>query len=278
MPANRNGHLNSPQCSATPVPQAAGLGCDLPQGGNLAPLSSSPPPGLPGLTAEQGAQLLLSSALGKGMAGGMGHNGMNGGDVGHGMGNGMGSMNAMMPQLMANLLASNAMFGGAQNGEPSPAHAAPFVGVPSPTARPAVGTGASRCAKGLVAATNFLLARLMQQSSVQLPASLVLYPSSLQPLTLLSSPHAGPPAGNKPGAPHAAPPPPRPDAANPAIASARAGPRIFVGKLGRDTSEGDVKEYFQRYGYVMDVYLPKAKDNKAVSGGAAGCMRAAWLE
>jgi hypothetical protein len=26
-----------------------------------------------------------------------------------------------------------------------------------------------------------------------------------------------------------------------------------------------VKEYFTQFGYVMDVYMPKAKDNKAVS-------------
>lgn len=49
---------------------------------------------------------------------------------------------------------------------------------------------------------------------------------------------------------------------NAVIANARAGPRIFVGKLTKETTEGDVKEYFQRFGYVMDVYMPKAKDNK----------------
>uniref|UniRef100_A0A7R9VP11 RRM domain-containing protein n=1 Tax=Chlamydomonas euryale TaxID=1486919 RepID=A0A7R9VP11_9CHLO len=49
---------------------------------------------------------------------------------------------------------------------------------------------------------------------------------------------------------------------NPAIVSARAGPRIFIGKLTKETSELDVKEYFSRFGYVMDVYLPKSKDNK----------------
>ncbi len=47
----------------------------------------------------------------------------------------------------------------------------------------------------------------------------------------------------------------------------RAGPRIFVGKLTKDTSEADVKDYFMRFGYVMDVYLPKAKDNKAEHRG-----------
>lgn len=54
---------------------------------------------------------------------------------------------------------------------------------------------------------------------------------------------------------------------NPAIATARAGPRIFVGKLSKDCTEADVKEYFMRFGYVMDVYLPKSKDNKAEHRG-----------
>lgn len=49
---------------------------------------------------------------------------------------------------------------------------------------------------------------------------------------------------------------------NPVLANARAGPRIFVGKLSKDVSEQDVKEYFTKYGYVLDVYLPKSKDNK----------------
>lgn len=49
--------------------------------------------------------------------------------------------------------------------------------------------------------------------------------------------------------------------------SIRAGPRIFVGKLGKDVSENDVKEYFSKYGYVLDVYLPKNKDNKSEHRG-----------
>lgn len=49
---------------------------------------------------------------------------------------------------------------------------------------------------------------------------------------------------------------------NPAIVNARAGPRIFIGKLTKETSEADVKDYFSKFGYVMDVYLPKSKDNK----------------
>jgi hypothetical protein len=54
---------------------------------------------------------------------------------------------------------------------------------------------------------------------------------------------------------------------NPAIQSVRAGPRIFIGKLTKDTSEADVKEYFGRFGFVTDVYMPKAKDNKAEHRG-----------
>lgn len=54
---------------------------------------------------------------------------------------------------------------------------------------------------------------------------------------------------------------------NPAIANARAGPRIFIGKLTKETSELDVREYFSRFGYVMDVYLPKSKDNKGEHRG-----------
>lgn len=45
-------------------------------------------------------------------------------------------------------------------------------------------------------------------------------------------------------------------------ASARAGPRIFIGKLNKDTSEQDVKEHFMRFGFVLDVYLPRDKNNK----------------
>lgn len=40
---------------------------------------------------------------------------------------------------------------------------------------------------------------------------------------------------------------------------APAGPRIFVGKLNKETTEQDVKDYFIRFGYVMDVYLPRGE-------------------
>mmetsp|Transcript_5980 Transcript_5980/g.17107 ORF Transcript_5980/g.17107 Transcript_5980/m.17107 type:complete len:738 (-) Transcript_5980:1411-3624(-) len=43
---------------------------------------------------------------------------------------------------------------------------------------------------------------------------------------------------------------------------AHAGPRIFVGKLNRATTEADVREYFTRFGYVMDVYMPRDKHNR----------------
>lgn len=45
-------------------------------------------------------------------------------------------------------------------------------------------------------------------------------------------------------------------------ASARAGPRIFIGKLNKETSEQDVKDHFMRFGFVLDVYLPRDKNNK----------------
>ncbi|KAK9827371.1 hypothetical protein WJX81_002984 [Elliptochloris bilobata] len=50
-------------------------------------------------------------------------------------------------------------------------------------------------------------------------------------------------------------------------ADARAGPRIFVGKLNKETTEGDVREYFTRFGYVMDVYMPRDKINRAEHRG-----------
>lgn len=48
----------------------------------------------------------------------------------------------------------------------------------------------------------------------------------------------------------------------PGFANGRAGPRLFIGKLSKEVSEVDVKEYFMQFGYVMDVYMPKTKDNK----------------
>ena len=53
------------------------------------------------------------------------------------------------------------------------------------------------------------------------------------------------------------------------VAACSAGPRIFIGKLTKETSELDVREYFSRFGYVMDVYLPKSKDNKVSTRGSA---------
>lgn len=91
-------HVANASFVATPRLQAATLGVDMPVSSGLPPLSGSPPP-MAGLTAEQSAQLLLSSALNKGMGGAVDFNG-----------------------LMANFLAAgNGMFAGQNNngnGEP----------------------------------------------------------------------------------------------------------------------------------------------------------------
>eukprot|EP00210_Caulerpa_lentillifera_P004774 g4558.t1 len=42
----------------------------------------------------------------------------------------------------------------------------------------------------------------------------------------------------------------------------RGGPRIFVGKLTKDTVEQDLADYFSKFGFVMDVYIPRSKENK----------------
>lgn len=46
-----------------------------------------------------------------------------------------------------------------------------------------------------------------------------------------------------------------------------AGPRIFVGKLVRGTTENDVRDYFSKFGYVMDVYMPRDRMNRAEHRG-----------
>lgn len=46
-----------------------------------------------------------------------------------------------------------------------------------------------------------------------------------------------------------------------------AGPRIFVGKLVRGTTESDVRDYFSKFGYVMDVYMPRDRVNRAEHRG-----------
>jgi RNA-binding protein Musashi len=55
-------------------------------------------------------------------------------------------------------------------------------------------------------------------------------------------------------------------------ASARAGPRIFVGKLNKETSEQDLKDYFIRYGYVMDVYLPRGEWERETTASSTAFM------
>ena len=45
----------------------------------------------------------------------------------------------------------------------------------------------------------------------------------------------------------------------PAVPCAPAGPRIGVGTLSKDTGEQDVKDHFMRFGFVLDVYLPRGE-------------------
>lgn len=35
-----------------------------------------------------------------------------------------------------------------------------------------------------------------------------------------------------------------------------------MGKLSKDTSEQDLRDHFTNFGYVMDVFVPRAKENK----------------
>lgn len=46
------------------------------------------------------------------------------------------------------------------------------------------------------------------------------------------------------------------------VITVRNGPRIFVGKLSRETCEQDLRDHFTKFGYVMDVFMPRARDNK----------------
>ena len=50
-----------------------------------------------------------------------------------------------------------------------------------------------------------------------------------------------------------------------AAASASAAPRIFVGKLPREATEQDVREHFSRFGFVLDVYLPRDRGDRGGS-------------
>jgi RNA-binding protein Musashi len=40
-----------------------------------------------------------------------------------------------------------------------------------------------------------------------------------------------------------------------------------VGKLNKHTTEADVREYFTRFGYVMDVYMPRDKVHRTEHRG-----------
>jgi hypothetical protein len=57
-----------------------------------------------------------------------------------------------------------------------------------------------------------------------------------------------------------------------------AGPRIFIGKLNKDTSEQDVKDHFMRFGFVLDVYLPRG-ERRPLCGSLGPCWRplAGWV-
>lgn len=35
-----------------------------------------------------------------------------------------------------------------------------------------------------------------------------------------------------------------------------------MGKLSKETSEQDLREHFSKFGYVMDVFMPRAKENR----------------
>lgn len=43
--------------------------------------------------------------------------------------------------------------------------------------------------------------------------------------------------------------------------------RVFVGRLPPAATEDDIKNYFSRFGEVIDIYLPKRKDGSGVSAG-----------
>lgn len=38
--------------------------------------------------------------------------------------------------------------------------------------------------------------------------------------------------------------------------------RIFIGKLSKEVMETDIKDYCSKFGYVLDVYIPRDKNNK----------------
>ena len=46
------------------------------------------------------------------------------------------------------------------------------------------------------------------------------------------------------------------------VRKVRGGPRIFVGKLSKDSVEQDLADYFSQFGFVMDVYIPRSRENK----------------
>jgi len=46
------------------------------------------------------------------------------------------------------------------------------------------------------------------------------------------------------------------------VRKVRSGPRVFVGKISKDTVEQDLADYFSQFGFVMDVYIPRSRENK----------------
>ena len=46
------------------------------------------------------------------------------------------------------------------------------------------------------------------------------------------------------------------------VRKVRGGPRIFVGKISKSTVEQDLADYFSQFGFVVDVYIPRSRENK----------------
>ncbi|RWW43259.1 hypothetical protein BHE74_00051106, partial [Ensete ventricosum] len=57
------------------------------------------------------------------------------------------------------------------------------------------------------------------------------------------------------------------------------GRKIFVGRLPQDASAEDLREYFSRFGHILDVYVPKVAIDSAAplddAGPSGGFMDAA---
>lgn len=51
-----------------------------------------------------------------------------------------------------------------------------------------------------------------------------------------------------------------------------------MGKLSKDTSEQDVKDHFMRFGYVLDVYLPRGGEIHLCVGCIPECASEACVQ